>query len=197
MEQTVKRLGILGGSFDPIHLGHLMIAQEALWQCKLDAILFVVTANPPHKRAPEADVEDRFRMVELAVSGEPAFEPSRIEIERGGESYTAETLRELRRIYPNASFCLIVGADSVLDFSVWKEPEAVIDMAQVAVAPRPGFDLSKMEPRLQGKTVVFQSPTLALSSTMIRKRLHEGKPVRFLVPDVVEKYIRERGLYSD
>ncbi len=190
------KIGILGGTFDPIHTGHLIIAEEARWQCELDIVLFIVTSHPPHKKEPEAAAEDRFRMVELATVGEPAFRPSRIEIERGGNSYTAETLRELLRMYPGASLHLIVGADSVIDFSDWKNPEAVIEMADVVVASRPGFDLSQMEPRLRGRTRVLQSPAVEISSTMIRKRLHDGKSVRFLVPEAVERYIRERQLYS-
>ena len=192
-----KRIGVFGGSFDPIHIGHLAIAQEALWQCNLDIVLFMVAALPPHKKEPEASVEHRLRMVELAVVGETAFHPSRIEIERGGASYTAETLAELHRLYPGASFFLIVGADSAIDFSSWKDPDAVIERASVVIAPRPGFNLSEMEPRLEGKAQVFQSPTIELSSTMIRKRLHENRPVRFLVPDAAERYIHEHGLYSD
>jgi nicotinate-nucleotide adenylyltransferase len=191
------KIGILGGTFDPIHIGHLIIAEEARWQCELDAVLFVVTSHPPHKKEPEAGVEDRFRMVELATEGEPAFRPSRIEIERGGDSYTAETLKELLRLYPGASLHLIVGADSVIDFSDWKNPDAVIEMADVVVASRPGFDPSQMEPRLRGRTHILHSPAVEISSTMIRKRLHDGKPVRFLVPESVERYIRERRLYSD
>jgi nicotinate-nucleotide adenylyltransferase len=135
-------------------------------------------------------------MVASAIQGEPAFRVSPIEIERGGASYTAETLKEIGRLHPGASLYLIVGADSAVDFSSWKDPEAVVDMANVVVAPRPGFDLSEMEPRLRGKAQVFQSPTLELSSTMIRERLRTGRPVRFLVPEAVEHYIRERGLYS-
>jgi nicotinate-nucleotide adenylyltransferase len=196
-DDRLKRIGVFGGSFDPIHIGHLAIAQEALWQCNLDVVLFMVAAIPPHKKAPEASVEHRLRMVELAVAAESAFYPSRIEIERGGASYTAETLAELQKAYPGAALFLIVGADSAIDFSSWKNPNAVIEMANVVIAPRPGFNLSEMEPRLQGKAQVFQSPTLELSSTMIRSRLHEGGPVRFLLPEAVERYIREHGLYSD
>ena len=193
----LKKIGILGGSFDPIHIGHLAIAQEARWQCGLDVVLFMVTARPPHKKEPEAPVEHRLRMVELAIENESTFLPSRIEIERGGASYTAETLKELRRIYPDGSFYLIVGADSVLDFSAWKHPERVIEMSNVVVAPRAGFNLSQMEPGMEGKAHILQSVTIEISSTLIRARLHEGKPVRFFVPDVVERYIREHKLYSD
>ena len=191
------RIGVFGGSFDPIHIGHLAIAQEALWQCRLDVVLFVVAGCPPHKKEPEALTEHRLKMVEMAIKAEPHFYPSRMEIERGGASYTAETLRELRREFPEAVFFLIVGADSAIDFSTWKDPEAVIKMANVLVAPRPGFDLSKIEPRLQGTAEVFQAPTLELSSTMIRARLRESKPIRFLVPETVERYIQEHRLYMD
>ncbi len=176
------RIGVFGGSFDPIHVGHLVIAQEARWQCELDMVLFVITAHPPHKQEPEASGLDRLKMVELAIGDEEGFEVSRIEIERGGRSYTSETLKELHQLYPTSSFYLIVGADSALDFSTWKTPEAVIELANVVVAPRPGFDLSEISPALKGKTRVFQVPTLALSSTMIRQRRREGKPIRFLVP---------------
>jgi len=192
-----RRIGVFGGSFDPIHIGHLAIAQEALWQCDLDIVLFIVTAHPPHKKKPEASVEHRLKMVEIAIGDEPDFHPSLIEIERGGASYTAETLNQLRHMYPEAAFYLIVGADSAIDFSTWKDPESVIEMAKIVVAPRPGFDLSQMEPKLRGKAEVFKCPTLELSSTMIRRRLNDGQPIRFLVPKSVERYIREHGLYSN
>lgn len=188
---------MLGGSFDPPHIGHLIIAEEARWQCELDTILFMVTSHPPHKSEPEAAPEDRFRMVELAIEGMPSFSPSRMEIDRGGSSYTAQTLKELHRLYPKASLYLIIGADSVLDLSAWKNPDAVVEMANLVVAPRPGFDLSQMEPRLQDKTHVLETPTVAISSTLVRRRLHGGESIRFLVPDAVERYIREHKLYSN
>ncbi|MBI5116524.1 nicotinate-nucleotide adenylyltransferase [Candidatus Poribacteria bacterium] len=189
------KIGILGGTFDPIHIGHLIIAEEALWQCRLDSVLFMVTAHPPHKKSPEAPAEDRFTMVELALEGEPAFRPSRLEIERGGNSYTVQTLKELHRLYPGAEHYWVVGADSVLEFSTWQSPDDVIQMANLIVVPRPGFDLSQTDPKLQGKTHVLRTPEIAVSSTIIRARLHEGKPIRFLVPAAVERYILERGLY--
>jgi nicotinate-nucleotide adenylyltransferase len=158
-------------------------------------ILFVVAAIPPHKRAPEVPVERRLDMVELAIADEPDFHASRIEIERGGASYTAETLRELRGEYVEASFFLIVGADSAIDFSSWKNPEAVIEMSDIVVAPRPGFDSSTMEPRLRSKSHILEAPELDISSTVIRKRLREGKSVEALVPTAVEEYIRTHGLY--
>ena len=191
------RIGLLGGSFDPPHMGHLMIAEEARWQCNLDIILFMVTSHPPHKGEPEAGPEERFRMVEIAIDGISDFSPSRMEIDRGGSSYTAQTLKELHRLHPDSSMYLIVGADSVLDLSAWKDPDAVVQMAKLVVAPRPGFDLSHMEPRLQDKTYVLESPTVMISSTLIRRRVRRGEPIRFLVPEAVERYIREHRLYSD
>jgi len=191
------RIGMLGGSFDPPHIGHLIIAEEARWQCEVETVLFMVTSHPPHKSEPEAAPEDRFRMVELAIEGMPAFRPSRMEIDRGGSSYTAQTLKELHRLYPEASLYLIIGADSVLDLSAWKNPDAVVEMAHLVVAPRPGFDLSRMEPRLRDRTHVLDTPSVAISSTLVRRRLHKGESIRFLVPDAVERYIHEHGLYSN
>lgn len=189
------KVGVLGGSFDPIHIGHLVIAQEAFWQCGLDTVLFMVTSHPPHKSEPVAGPEDRYRMVELAVADHPAFQPSRLEIERGGSSYTAETLKQLHAMQPEASFHLIVGADSVLDLSAWKNPGEVLGLARLVVLPRPGFDLEKMEKSLRGRVHLLDAPTLAISSTMLRGRIRDARPVRYLVPDAVEKHIRERGLY--
>lgn len=194
-EAGPRRIGVFGGSFDPIHTGHLEISREAFRQCRLDMVLFVVAAIPPHKKAPKIPVERRLEMVELAIANEPGFHASRIEIERGGPSYTAETLRELRGEYAEASFFLIVGADSAIDFSSWKNPQAVIEMSNIVVAPRPGFDSSTMEPRLRSKSIILESPELDISSTTIRKRLREGKSIEALVPPSVEEYIRARGLY--
>lgn len=191
------KIGVFGGSFNPIHMGHLIIAEEARWQCDLETVLFIVTAHPPHKKEPRVDAESRFKMVEMAIDNEPDFRPSRIEIDRGGNSYTEETLKELQAAYPGADLYLIVGADSVLDFSAWKNPEAVIDMSHVVVVPRPGFDLSQMEPSLRAKVRVLEGPAVEISSTMIRQRLRENKTVRFLIPDKVERYIQEQRLYRD
>ncbi len=194
-QSAPERIGVFGGSFDPIHIGHLEISREALRQCKLDMVLFVVAAIPPHKKTPEVPVARRLEMVELAIADEPDFHASRIEIQRGGPSYTAETLRELRGGYAEASFFLIVGADSAIDFSLWKSPDVVIEMANVVIAPRPGFDPSTMEPRLRSKALVLESPELDISSTVIRKRLREGKSIEALVPAVVDRYIRAHDLY--
>jgi nicotinate-nucleotide adenylyltransferase len=189
------KIGILGGTFDPIHLGHLVIAQEALWQCQLDRVLFMVTAQPPHKKAPKAAAEDRYSMVELALDGMKEFQPSRLEIERGGNSYTVQTLRELHRIYPDAAHYWIVGGDSILEFHTWEDPEDVVKLANLIVAPRPGFDLAKIDLALQGKVILLDAPQVSVSSTELRSRVREGAPIRFLVPKVVEEYIYGHRLY--
>jgi nicotinate-nucleotide adenylyltransferase len=189
------KIGILGGTFDPIHIGHLIIAQEALWQCRLDCVLFMVTARPPHKRAPEAVAEHRYKMVELAIEKRKGFRPSRLEIERGGNSYTVQTLRELQRLYPDASHYWIVGGDSILEFKTWEDPEDVIRLANLIVAPRPGFDLSGVDPALNGRITILDTPQIDISSTTIRKRIHEGRPIGFLIPAQVEDYIQRNRLY--
>lgn len=190
------KIGILGGTFDPIHIGHLIIAQEALWQCRLDCVLFMVTACPPHKSPPEAEARDRCRMVELAVAGVKGFEPSRLEIERGGNSYTVQTLRELHRLYPDASHWWIVGGDAILEFETWEDPGDVMRLANLIVAPRPGFDLSGIDPALEDKITVLDAPQVDVSSRAIRRRVHEGKPIGFLVVGEVEQYIRSHRLYT-
>jgi nicotinate-nucleotide adenylyltransferase len=190
------KIGVLGGTFDPIHIGHLIIAQEALWQCGLDRVLFMVTAQPPHKKAPKAGAEDRYAMVELALNGTRGFQPSRLEIERGGNSYTVQTLHELHRVYPEAAHYWIVGGDSLLEFRMWEDPDDVIRLANLIVAPRPGFDLSKVDPALGGKVIVLDSPQVGISSTEVRRRIQEGAPVRFLIPRVVEEYIYGHRLYT-
>ncbi|RJP16074.1 MAG: nicotinate-nucleotide adenylyltransferase [Candidatus Abyssobacteria bacterium SURF_5] len=191
------KIGILGGTFDPIHIGHLVIAQEALWQCELDRVLFMVTAQPPHKKAPRARAEDRYNMVELALQGITEFQPSRLEIERGGNSYTVQTLHELHRLYPAASHYWIVGGDSILEFQTWEDPEDVIRLANLIVAPRPGFDLSKVDPALRNKIIVLDAPQVDVSSTQIRRRITEKQPVRFLLPKIVEEYIYGHRLYLE
>jgi nicotinate-nucleotide adenylyltransferase len=190
------KIGILGGTFDPIHIGHLIIAQEALWQCGLDRVLFMVTALPPHKKEPRATAKARYEMVELALDGMREFQPSRLEIDRGGSSYTVQTLRELHRLYPESAHYWIVGGDSILEFQTWEDPGDVIALANLIVAPRPGFDLSKVDAALENKIILLNnSPQVNISSTELRKRLREGAPVRFLIPKVVEEYIYGHRLY--
>jgi nicotinate-nucleotide adenylyltransferase len=188
------RLGVMGGTFDPIHVGHLVTAEEALHQFSLDEVVFVPTGRPWMK---EHDVvaspQDRFRMTELGVEPEPRFRASRIEVDRGGPTYTIDTLRTLRDEEPDAELFFITGADAVLEIMRWKQPDVVFDLAHFIAATRPGYDIEQLG--AHPDVTVMHIPALAISSTDIRARVHDGRPIRFLVPEPVEAYIRTSGLY--
>jgi nicotinate-nucleotide adenylyltransferase len=188
------RLGVMGGTFDPIHVGHLVTAEEALHQFSLDEVVFVPTGRPWMK---EHDVvaspQDRFRMTELGVEPEPRFRASRVEVDRGGPTYTIDTLRTLRDEEPDAELFFITGADAVLEIMRWKQPDVVFDLAHFIAATRPGYDIEQLD--AHPDVTVMHIPALAISSTDIRARVHDNRPIRFLVPEPVEAYIRTSGLY--
>ena len=188
------RLGVMGGTFDPIHVGHLVTAEEALHQFSLDQVVFVPTGQPWMKEHDVvASADDRYRMTELGIEAEPRFRVSRIEVDRGGPTYTIDTLRTLRDDEPGVELFFITGADAILEIMRWRDPEVVFDLAHFIAATRPGYD---MEPLAAHPDVsVMRIPALAISSTDIRERVREGSPIRFLVPQQVESYIRTAGLY--
>lgn len=193
---TATRLGVLGGSFDPIHHGHLAIAEEARVRCGLDAVLFIPAGEPPHKAHGLADAEQRFLMVTLATAGHPAFFVSRLEIDRPGPSYTVETLRELRAVYPQAALSLLIGADMALDFHAWRDPEAILALAEVVAASRPGFPIAALRETPTGaRLTVLPVPGLEISSTELRGRVATGRSLRYLTPDPVVDFIAKAGLY--
>ncbi|MBX7257858.1 MAG: nicotinate-nucleotide adenylyltransferase [Candidatus Hydrogenedentes bacterium] len=189
-----ERIGVFGGTFDPIHAKHLEIARAALQQAQLDRVLFVVAARPPHKRmAITADPEDRFAMVAAAVEGEPAFEASRVELDREGPSYTADTLAELHRLHPGAQFWMIIGLDSLVDLPKWRSPESILSQARPLVVPRPGkFTVPK---QLEGKFDWLDLPETDISSTEARRRIQAGEALDDLLPDSVRRVIEQRGIY--
>jgi nicotinate-nucleotide adenylyltransferase len=188
------RLGVMGGTFDPIHVGHLVTAEEALHQFSLDEVLFVPTGRPWMKEHEVvASPEDRFRMTELGVGPEPRFRVSRVEVDRGGPTYTIDTLRTLRDEEPGVELFFVTGADAMLEIMQWKDPEVVFDLAHFIAATRPGYDIEPFD--AHPDVTVMHIPALAISSTDIRERVREGRPIRFLVPDAVETYIRTAGLY--
>ncbi len=213
------RLGLLGGSFNPVHLAHLRSAEEVRERCELDEVHFVPAATPPHKGTADlASAEDRLRMLELAVDGAPGLRACAMELQRGGVSYSIDTIREIRA-RPDAPerLVLVVGIDTFRDLGTWREHGAVFELCDVAVLPRPGhravltprdfpiatqgrFCYDSLRDRFRhdsGHTVaLLPIPALDISATEIRRRVKEGRSIRYLVPAAVERYIRERGLYA-
>lgn len=194
---NIQRLGVYGGTFDPIHAGHLVIARGVVERCALDRLLFVPSARPPHKRGHAvAPPDERYRMAQLAARNDPRFEVSDAEIKRPGLSYTVDTLEALRREYgAECAFHLVIGADSLLEIDTWYAPDRVFELATVVTVPRPGKDLSGLDPHWRDRFVSLQLPEIDISSTNIRRRVKAGLPIIHLVPEEVADYIEERGLY--
>jgi nicotinate-nucleotide adenylyltransferase len=190
----------MGGTFDPIHHGHLVTAEMALWQFGLDEVRFVPTGQPWMK-ADQAvtPAEHRYLMTVIATSSNPRFSVSRIEIERTGPTYTVETLQQLRREAEEPiELFFITGADAMLEILHWKDPEEVLGEAHFIAATRPGYDLARFEkeaPSSHPNVQVMDIPALAISSTDVRRRVRDGEPIRYLVPEGVQTYIEKTGLY--
>jgi len=193
---------MLGGAFNPPHIGHLALAQEAYVRLGLDEVLLVPMARAPHREIePEPGPEVRLRMVELAVSGDVRLTACPLEVDRGGRSYTVDTLRTLRDRGPADERVLILGADAAAGLSSWREPEEVLRLASVAVAAREGLERDRVLESLEGlagaeRIEFFDMPRLDVSSSLVRRRAGEGLPVRYFVPDLVAEEIAERGLYA-
>ena len=197
------RIGILGGSFNPPHLGHLLMAQEAHAQLGLDKVVLMPVAAPPHK-ALEDDPgpEERFEMCRLAVAKDERLEVSRLELDRGGASYTADTLREIHACAPGDELTFIVGGDMAASLPSWREPEAVLELATLAVAEREGIrrhDIAETVAPLRGgdRLSFFDLPRIDISSSAVRRRVREGRPIRYWVPDDVARLIGARGYYLE
>jgi nicotinate-nucleotide adenylyltransferase len=196
-EENVKRVGILGGTFDPIHVGHLAVGVAALHQLHLDEVLFVV-ANVPWQKAQlrrVSSAENRLAMVQLAVSGRTGLVASDIEIVRGGDSYTAVTLNALQEQNPTAELFLIVGSDLVDDLTTWKRWEEIPALCTLAIAYRPG-ETPKGALAPGWHSVEIRLPALELSSTELREMVAENRPIDFLVPDPVIAHITRNRLYQ-
>ena len=191
----MQQLGVLGGTFDPIHVGHVLLAQFVGEKLGLDQVLFIPAADPPHKGQCAASVEDRWAMVELAIQGFPHFSASRLELERPGKSYTIDTLRHLCQIRPEAQLYLIIGADNVAPFSTWHDPQGILELCTVVVGTRLS-PREEADPELEKRTLLIETPVVQCSSTQIRQRLSQGLSIRYLVPEKVEAYIRRQGLYQ-
>jgi len=191
--RDIKRLGIMGGTFDPIHYGHLLSAQAVMQRLRLDGVLFVPAGLSPFKRGKElADGHHRLRMVELAIGDNPRFFASPIEIKRAGVTYTIDTIKELAAEYPNAELYFIIGADQAANLDKWKDMDGLRKICNFVCTNRPGFEAGASQ-----KNVFYvEIPAWDVSSTMIRERVKAGEGVKYLVPPDVEVYVNEHGFYS-
>jgi nicotinate-nucleotide adenylyltransferase len=194
-----RRLGVMGGTFDPIHYGHLVTAEEALVQFALDEVVFVPTGKPWMKEGRDVSpAEDRYLMTVIATASNPRFRVSRVEVEREGPTYTVETLRALGAENPDAELYFITGADATLEILEWKDSDEVLSLAHFIAATRPGYDLTRFEASAQARNANVREmniPALAISSTDVRRRVREGRPIRYLVPEGVKSYVEKAGLY--
>lgn len=194
-----RRLGVMGGTFDPIHYGHLVTAEEALVQFALDEVIFVPTGQPWMKEGRQVSpAEDRYLMTVIATASNPRFTVSRIEIDRDGPTYTVDTLRALGAENPDAELYFITGADAMLEIFDWKDPDEILSHAHFIAATRPGYDLAHFDATASTRhpnVSVMNIPALAISSTDIRDRVREGRPIRYLVPEGVKSYIEKAGIY--
>lgn len=199
-----QRIGIMGGTFDPIHYGHLVTAEAARGEYDLDQVLFLPSGNPPHKDPTNVtDAKHRHTMAVLATLTNPHFEVSRVDIDRTGTTYTIDTLRILRDQYgPTTQLFFITGADAILEIMGWKDSEELLVMADFIAATRPGFHLEDQDGLIhnwfssqQKRLHVLQVPAMAISSTDIRRRVRKGESIRYLVPETVDFYIRKNRLY--
>ncbi len=199
-----ERIGIFGGTFDPPHLAHLILACEARAQLGLDRLLWVLTSVPPHKLGQQiTPLEDRLKMLELALAGEPSFEISRVDIDRPGPHYSADTMKLLHAANPGAVLVFLIGEDSLRDLTTWHEPEKLVaECDEIGVMRRPGVltDPSALEKEVPGLTArvhFVDAPLLEISSNDIRRRAADGKPFRYFVPQAVYEYILNKNLYKE
>jgi len=199
------KVAVLGGTFNPPHLAHLLCASEAVDQLGLDRVIFMPVFTPPHKEAPEdPGAEVRLELCELAAAGDERLKVSRLELDRGGPSFTVDTLRELHARHPEHELIFIVGGDMAVSFPAWKDPRTVLELAKLAIAERSGALRRDVIERLTaeyGEDVrdrldFFDMPRMDISSSEIRRRVAAGRSIRYLVPDAVADHIARTGLYA-
>lgn len=202
-EPAPLRVGLLGGSFDPVHIGHLILAEEARGQLDLSLVYFVPAADPPHKRDRRlAPVEHRIRMLEMAIEGNDSFAISRVDVDRPGPHYTVDLIQLVRRQLPDgAELFFLMGFDSLRDLPTWREPARLIATAHLVALTRPDIpiDWEQLEAKLPGvreRVRILDMPELEIASHDLRQRVSEGRSIRYQVPDSVREYIEEQGLYS-
>lgn len=192
-----RRIGIMGGTFDPVHHGHLVAASEVQSRFGLDEVVFVPTGQPWQKSDRfVTKAEDRYLMTVVATASNPVFSVSRVDIDRGGQTYTVDTLRDLRAEYPDAELYFITGADALEQILTWRNAEELFTLAHFIGVTRPGYDLDDHH-LPSGKVSLIEVTAMSISSTGIRERAQKGEPVWYLVPDGVVRYIDKRKLYRD
>ena len=194
MSKLRPRIGVMGGTFDPIHNGHLVAASEVADAFKLDEVIFVPTGAPWHKKA-VTSTEHRYLMTVIATAANPSFTVSRVDIDRPGITYTIDTLTEISNLHPDADLFFISGADAIAQILAWKEIEKLWSMATFVAVTRPGHKL-ELPAVKEASIAVLEVPALAISSTDVRDRVIGGKPIWYLVPDGVVQYIAKHELYG-
>lgn len=205
-----KRIGVMGGTFNPIHYGHLVTAEEALFQFDLDSVIFMPSGQPPHKSDKEIlSAQERYLLTVIATASNPNFVVSRLEIERKGPSYTIDTLLELHKQFnPDTELFFITGADAVWEMLTWKEADKLVELTEFIAATRPGYSLEKFKKihvlskdneidKSRPRVSIMEIPALAISSTDIRNRVREGRPIQYLVPESVANYIHKCRFWRD
>jgi nicotinate-nucleotide adenylyltransferase len=196
------RIGIFGGTFNPPHIGHLICAQEACVQLGLDEVVLMPAGNPPHKAVEdEPGPEHRLELCRMAVDGDERLRASALEVDRRGPSYTVATLEQLHALSPESELHLIVGGDVAVGLPSWHQPERVLSLARPAVAKRRGTARSAVAAALATlpggeRAEFFRMPRIGISSTLVRRRVRAGEPIRYLVPEGVDAYIHQHGLYG-
>jgi nicotinate-nucleotide adenylyltransferase len=203
-QSPISRIGVLGGTFDPPHHGHLLIARQAFHQLKLNQVLFAPAHQPPHKIDQSiTPIRHRLEMVRLAIADQPGFVLSRIDVDRQGPTFTVDTMRLLRQQFGEAStLYFIMGMDSLMNILTWHAPEQLIQVCKLAVFARPGFranigELEKQLPGLRERIVFLSTPTLNVAASELQKRVRDGQSIEDCVPKAVAKYIEENGLYKN
>lgn len=204
MTQGCRKIGIMGGTFDPIHYGHLVTAEAAFHEFGLDRIFFIPSGDPPHKTNHHVtDAKTRLLMTHLATASNPHFFTLDMEVERPGYSYTVDTLTALHQRYPEIEWYFITGADAFSEILTWKEPEKILHLCQCVAATRPGYSRRKVLDQIRvlldndtSSIHFLEVPALTISSSDIRERVRAGKPITYLLPAEVEHYIRKHQLYQ-
>lgn len=191
-------LGIFGGAFNPPHIGHLIVAEAIREQLRLEKVIFVPSAAPPHRTdVGRTSAEARLDMTRLAVQDNPAFEVSDIEIQRPGRSYTIDTLTAFEVIHPTSKLFLLIGSDNFAEFHTWKSPRDILTKCELIVFPRPGFAVSNVRNEFVKSATVVSVPQVAISASEIRRRVKMGKSIRYMVTHSVGEYIFRNGLYRE